>query len=105
MVETADKTSIKNSKVTPVATKSAKSSFFVVYFALFKYISIYNSMNRKTFFRLAQPAATTLLALSIFSIPAQMKAYSDQVEIRGTVRIEEALGGYFDVLCHNCYKK
>mgnify|MGYP001259979834 CR=1 FL=1 len=40
---------------------------------------------KKTMFRLAQPAATTLLALSIFSIPAQIKAYGDKIEIKGKV--------------------
>ena len=39
----------------------------------------------KTLIRLAQPAATTLLALSIFSIPAQIKAYGDKIEIKGKV--------------------
>ena len=42
-------------------------------------------MTKKTFFRLAQPAATTLLALSIFSIPLQIKAYGDKVEIKGSI--------------------
>ncbi len=46
-------------------------------------------MNTKTFFRLAQPAATTLLALSIFSIPLQIKAYGDKVEVEGTVYVEQ----------------
>ena len=39
----------------------------------------------KTLIRLAQPAATTLLALSIFSIPSQMKAFGDKIEIQGKV--------------------
>ena len=46
-------------------------------------------MNKKTFFRLAQPAATSLLALSIFSIPLQIKAYGDKVEVEGTVYVEQ----------------
>ena len=46
-------------------------------------------MNTKTFFRLAQPTATTLLALSIFSIPLQIKAYGDKVEVEGTVYVEQ----------------
>ena len=40
---------------------------------------------KKTMFRLAQPAATMLLALSIFSIPERMKAYGDKIEIQGKV--------------------
>ena len=40
---------------------------------------------KKTMFRLAQPAATMLLALSIFSIPERMKAYEDKIEIQGKV--------------------
>ncbi len=44
-------------------------------------------MNKKTFFRLAQPAATTLLALSIFSIPAQLKAYGDKVNVEGSIGV------------------
>ena len=44
-------------------------------------------MTKKTFFRLAQPAATTLLALSIFSIPLQIKAYGDKVKIDGVVSV------------------
>ena len=46
-------------------------------------------MTKKTFFRLAQPAATSLLALSIFSIPLQIKAYGDKVEVEGTVYVEQ----------------
>ena len=49
-------------------------------------------MNKKTLFRLAQPAATTLLALSIFSIPLQIKAYGDKVEVEGTVYVEQRYG-------------
>ena len=49
-------------------------------------------MNKKTFFRLAQPAATTLLALSIFSIPLQIKAYGDKVEVEGPVYEEQRYG-------------
>ena len=44
-------------------------------------------MNKKTLFRLAQPAATTLLALSIFSLPATLKAYGDKVKIDGVVSV------------------
>ena len=43
---------------------------------------------KKTMFRLAQPAATTLLALSIFSIPAQLRAYGDNVSVSGSVSID-----------------
>ena len=46
-------------------------------------------MTKKTFFRIAQPAATTLLALSIFSIPIQIKAYGDKVEVSGSIYVEQ----------------
>ena len=48
-------------------------------------------------FRLAQPAATTLLALSIFSIPVQIKAYGDKVKVEGTIYVEQMYGEIWEV--------
>ena len=59
-------------------------------------------MDKETLVRLAQPAATALLALSICTLPVTVKAYGDSVTIRGTVTIEEASGGFLDIMCHGC---
>tara|TARA_A100001388_G_scaffold138984_1_gene102961 strand:- start:459 stop:632 length:174 start_codon:yes stop_codon:yes gene_type:complete len=54
-------------------------------------------MDKETLIRLAQPAATTLLALSIISIPVQIKAYGDKVEIDGTVYVKQFKNDIWDV--------
>ena len=50
-----------------------------------------------------QPAATFALALAIgslpFTIPLGVRAYSDEVVVRGTVAITSP--GYIDVKCHD----
>ena len=58
-------------------------------------------MDKETLIRLAQPAATALLALSICTLPVTVKAYGDSVNVSGTVKVT-AGSGYLDVKCFNC---
>ena len=53
-------------------------------------------MDKETLIRLAQPAATALLALSVFSLPLTVKAYSDSVSIDGEVTVTQG-SGYFHI--------
>ena len=53
-------------------------------------------MDKETLIRLAQPAATALLALSVMTLPITVKAYGERVNVTGSVRIE---GGSLDVFC------
>ena len=52
-------------------------------------------MDKETLIRLAQPAATALLAISICTLPATVKAYSESVKVSGSVSID----GFVDVFC------
>ena len=58
-------------------------------------------MDKETLIRLAQPAATTLLALSICTLPITVKAYGDNVNVSGTVSVTPATSS-FDVYCIGC---
>tara|TARA_A100001388_G_scaffold3480_1_gene2577 strand:- start:419 stop:595 length:177 start_codon:yes stop_codon:yes gene_type:complete len=54
-------------------------------------------MDKETLLRLAQPAATALLALSICSLPLTVKAYSDSVSIRGSVEVKPYYSSGFKI--------
>ena len=54
-------------------------------------------MDKKTLIRLAQPAATALLALSICTLPVTVKAYGESVSVSGAVRIT-GIDGYVSIL-------
>ena len=58
-------------------------------------------MDKETLIRLAQPAATALLALSICTLPVTVKAYGESVTISGSITVDEG-PGYFNVSCSNC---
>ena len=49
-------------------------------------------MDKETLIRLAQPAATALLALSICTLPVTVKAYGDSVTVSGSVSIDGNVG-------------
>ena len=44
-------------------------------------------MDKETLIRLAQPAATALLALSVMTLPITVKAYGDSVTIYGKISV------------------
>ena len=44
-------------------------------------------MDTETLVRLAQPAATLALAISVATLPMTVKAYGEMVEIYGTVGV------------------
>ena len=56
-------------------------------------------MDKETLIRLAQPTATSLLALSICTLPVTVKAYGDRVTVSGSVDIRTP--GYLDVKCYS----
>ena len=56
-------------------------------------------MDKETLIRLAQPAATALLALSICTLPVTVKAYSDSVDITGSVSISPSASPGFPIWC------
>ena len=58
-------------------------------------------MDKETLIKLAQPAATALLALSVMTLPITVKAYGNSVTVSGTVTVTEG-SGYLDVFCHGC---
>ena len=45
-------------------------------------------MDKETFLRLAQPAATFALALSVATLPMTVRAYDQSIRISGSVEIE-----------------
>ncbi len=49
-------------------------------------------MDKETLIRLAQPAATALLALSICTLPVTVKAYGEKVTIEGLVTVSCLVG-------------
>ena len=53
-------------------------------------------MDKETLIRLAQPAATALLAISVMTLPITVKAYGESVRVSGSVSIN---GGSLDVWC------
>tara|TARA_B100000700_G_scaffold326318_2_gene437520 strand:+ start:358 stop:510 length:153 start_codon:yes stop_codon:yes gene_type:complete len=46
-------------------------------------------MDKETLIRLAQPAATVLLALSICTLPATVKAYGDSMSVTGRITVDQ----------------
>ena len=54
-------------------------------------------MDKETLIRLAQPAATALLALSICTLPLTVKAYGDSVSVSGTISVFQGEYGGWDV--------
>ena len=46
-------------------------------------------MDKETLIRLAQPAATALLALSICTLPVTVKAYGESVRVSGTISVTQ----------------
>ena len=60
-------------------------------------------MDKETLIRLAQPAATALLAISVMTLPITVKAYGDSVDISGEVTVRSARNGlqvWCDVGCN-----
>ena len=56
-------------------------------------------MDKETLLRLAQPAATFALALSVATLPMTVKAYGDSVTVSGKVAITTP--GYLDIKCYS----
>ena len=54
-------------------------------------------MDKETLLRLAQPAATALLALSICTLPVTVKAYGESVNVSGTISVYQGGYGGWDV--------
>ena len=51
-------------------------------------------MDKETLIRLAQPAATALLALSVMTLPITVKAYGDSVTVSGKISVECSRSDY-----------
>ena len=51
-------------------------------------IRLKKSMDKETLIRLAQPAATALLAVSICTLPITVKAYGELTKIEGEVKVK-----------------
>ena len=49
-------------------------------------------MDKKTLIRLAQPAATALLAISVMTLPITVKAYGDSMEVSGSITVYCEMG-------------
>ena len=59
-------------------------------------------MDKETLIRLAQPAATALLAISVMTLPITVKAYGDSVDISREVTVRSGINGlqvWCDVGC------
>ena len=54
-------------------------------------------MDKETLLRLAQPAATFALALSVATLPMTVKAYGDSVNVSGKIYVEQAMDETWDV--------
>ena len=54
-------------------------------------------MDKETLVRLAQPAATFALALSVATLPMTVKAYGDSVNVSGSIYVEQASNEVWDV--------
>ena len=54
-------------------------------------------MDKETLIRLAQPAATALLAISVMTLPITVKAYGDSVTVSGTVKVTQSSWDSWDV--------
>ena len=58
-------------------------TFFPLLFFNAKYREIFTLMDKETLIKLAQPAATALLAISVLTLPITVKAYGNSVTIDG----------------------
>ena len=52
-------------------------------------------MDKETLLRLAQPAATLDLAITVATLPMTVKAYGDSMEIYGKVTVEQGQGFWY----------
>ena len=52
-------------------------------------------MDKETLIKLAQPAATALLAISVMTLPITVKAYGDRVTLDGIITVRQS--GYWDI--------
>ena len=52
-------------------------------------------MDKETLIKLAQPAATALLAISVMTLPITVKAYGERVTLDGTITVRQS--GYWDI--------
>ena len=54
-------------------------------------------MDKETLLKLAQPAATFALALSVATLPMTVKAYGDSVSVSGSMTVYQGEYGGWDV--------
>lgn len=59
-------------------------------------------MDRETFLKLAQPAATFALALSVASLPVTVGAYDQTIKISGSIELEGDDSRFHTPLNINC---
>ena len=52
-------------------------------------------MDKETLIRLAQPAATALLALSVMNLPITVKAYGVRITLDGNISIKQRSGDWY----------
>ena len=52
-------------------------------------------MDKETLIKLAQPAATALLAISVMTLPITVKAYGERVTLDGIITVRQS--GYWDI--------
>ena len=57
-------------------------------------------MDKETLIRLAQPAATALLAISVMTLPITVKAYGDSVTVSGKIIVDEG-SGLLGIKCYS----
>ena len=46
-------------------------------------------MDKETLIRLAQPAATALLAIAVLTLPITVKAYGDRISVSGRITVDQ----------------
>tara|TARA_B100000579_G_scaffold318511_1_gene268013 strand:- start:1564 stop:1791 length:228 start_codon:yes stop_codon:yes gene_type:complete len=61
-------------------------------------------MDKETLLRLAQPAATFALALSVATLPMTVRAYDQTIKISGSVEIEGDDSSFHNPLNINCVR-
>ena len=59
-------------------------------------------MDKETFLKLAQPAATFALALSVASLPVTVGAYDQTIKISGSIELEGDDSRFHTPLNINC---
>ena len=52
-------------------------------------------MDKESLIRLAQPAATALLALSVMTLPITVKAYGERITLDGNITVEQGSGYWY----------